>query len=126
MPAYILRDDITLDWNGHTLKRIQMTGFDQSLGGWVESTANLVSDDTKSAWVSDEGKVYGSAVVQDDGYVGGNADVSGGTVQGSGWVGGKAIMTGGIVDTGGALQQSAKQTGGVITTIVGGNSVVSA
>lgn len=105
MPAYILRDDLTMEHNGHTLKRVQLVDHNQKLGGWIESTSNLDSDDTKTAWVSKEAKVYGSAVCH--GWVGGNADVSGGLIEAGGAVAGNAVMTGGTVQSNGILQGSA-------------------
>ena len=70
---YILTDE-TLDWNGHTLYRIQALKDIPSikvkkgdLGGWIESYDNL--DQKGECWVGGEAIVYGDAKVFDNAQI---------------------------------------------------------
>lgn len=103
--------DETMSYKGHTLHRIKLLSNNQE-GGWIESIDNL--SQSGKAWISKEAKVYGSAIVKDDGWVGGIAEVSGGTVKGSGIVVGSSVLSGGTVDSGGMLQFSSKWSTGIL------------
>lgn len=61
----------TIEYEGHTLHRIRCTesffqAFKGDFGGYVESYNNLIED----AWVDNEAKVYGNAIVSGKAFVG--------------------------------------------------------
>ena len=85
-----LRTDLTKDFFGTTLYRIELTvdckwGKAGDLGGWIEKESNIVDN----AWVYDnahvfgdarvygDAQVFGNALVYDNAYVYGHARVSG-------------------------------------------------
>lgn len=117
MPAYILTDE-TLEHDGHTLKRIKLVGHGGKLGGWVESTANLISDDGLEAWISGEAKCYGQGVVKENGNMSGQAINSGAVIQSNGRMSGHSVATGGIIGVNGALQFNATWSSGVLTSTI--------
>ena len=66
----------TIEWQGHTLHRIQATrnsywADDGELGGFVESEDNLRGE----SWVADEAKVWGSAYLLNRALASDNAQV---------------------------------------------------
>ena len=80
MKHFKLRTDLTAEFFGRTLFRIEATrdiekfGVKKGdLGGYVESEENLSGD----AWVSGNAQVYGDARVYGDAWVSGNAWVYG-------------------------------------------------
>ena len=73
-----IRKDLSIEFYGHTLFRIECTqDFKEikagTLGGYIEKEENLDGN----AWVSGNALVYGDAQVSDDAQVFGNARVSG-------------------------------------------------
>lgn len=102
MKHYKIRKDLTKNFNGTTLYRIELTtdcqwGKKGDLGGWIENENNLFGD----AWVygnarvSGGARVYGDAWVSDNAQVYGNARVHGNArVYGDAWVHGDAWVSG--------------------------------
>lgn len=102
--TYELTDE-TMEWEGHTLHRIRALkdmniwageneppGVDVKegeLGGWIESEKNLPEHERPS-WVAGDAKVFGNAVVFDDSYIDGNAQVYDNAIIRDAFVGGEA------------------------------------
>lgn len=71
---YELLNNDTIEYRGHTLKRIKRIA-DGKLGGYVEFETNLSQKGT--CWVHEDAKVYEDAHVDDDAQIMGNARVHG-------------------------------------------------
>ena len=78
MSHFKLRTDLTNNFYGRTLFRVELTidckwGKKGEIGGWVEKESNISGD----AWVSGDAQVYGNARVSGDAQAYGNAQVYG-------------------------------------------------
>lgn len=89
---YELLDNYTIEYKGHTLKRIKRIA-DGKLGGYIEFETNLSQRGT--CWVHEDAKVYEDAHVDDDAQIMDNACVQGhASVAGSAVIAGNSIVHG--------------------------------
>jgi hypothetical protein len=103
MRKYKLREDLKIEVSGLTLFRIEcVEEFSEvkkgELGGYIEKEDNLSHEG--NAWVYDDARVYGRAMVSGDTWVSDTARVSGNTrVSGNAMVFGSARVSDIIVTT---------------------------
>lgn len=82
MGKYKIRKDLSMEYNGRTLYRIEALreilkhNIEKGdIGGWIEKETNLSQDG--DCWISDEAKVYDNAEIYDDALVIETAEVYG-------------------------------------------------
>lgn len=86
---YELLNNDTIEYKGHTLKRIRRIA-DGKFGGYIEFETNLSQRGT--CWVHEDAKVYEDAHIDDDAQIIGNA-----CVHGHASVAGNAVITGNAI-----------------------------